>query len=246
VSVAAPVSAPAPAPVGAEAPVGRPVRWLARLLLAGWVVTLVWLSLVALRPATLADLEADLRAGEVETLEVVGGLAPQSRGYSPVELRWRSGWGRQAATAVEATPGRQATLARSGTPLDDWGARVPVVEPGLADRLAALDADVRVVEVDRPSSHGTLFGWQTPMESFWVLLVLWLTTFTVLAWHEHPQRATRAAWAWLVLLGAPLGPVAYLVLGGPAGLLRPPAPGSRRLTGGWALLLALLLPPTAR
>lgn len=42
------------------------------------------------------------------------------------------------------------------------------------------------------------------------------------------------------LLTGPLGSVAYLLLGGPTGVLRPHH-GHRRLTGGWAFLLAWVL-----
>ncbi|WP_104108204.1 hypothetical protein [Nocardioides sp. 616] len=232
---------PAPAPVRPErVPADRWVHWTARLLLACLVSTLLWLSLAASRPATLADLETQLRAREVETLEVRGGLqSPDSQGYSPVDLRWRSGWTRHEATAVEASPGRMTREAvrsqRSWT-----GAPYPVVEPGLRERLAGLDPDVRIVEMVRQSGYGTFYGWKTPMVSFSVLLVFWLGTLVlVLLQPAAPQRATRVAWTWLVLLTGPLGALGYLVLGGPAGLLDPPAPGRRRLTGGWAFVLAV-------
>lgn len=51
-------------------------------------------------------------------------------------------------------------------------------------------------------------------------------------------REWRAPGA-VVLLAGPLGCVAYLLLGGPLGVARPRNP-SRRLTGGWAFLLAMI------
>ncbi len=51
---------------------------------------------------------------------------------------------------------------------------------------------------------------------------------------------TRWAWAWFMVLGGPLGSVAYLLLGGPLGVVRPRA-GHRRLTGGWAFLISLVI-----
>ncbi|WP_110180612.1 hypothetical protein [Nocardioides solisilvae] len=226
-----------PRPQGAAVR-GRRLRWVACFLLACWVVTLVWLSLVSVRPATLADLEADLRDGEVGTLEATGGLDhPGANGYALVDLRWRSGWGLREARALEATPGR--TTAEARREQRSWtGGPTPVVEPGLRERLVALDPDVRLVETDLRGGHGTLFAWKTPLWSFWLLLALTLATFAVLRLQPSPHRATRAAWGWLVVLTVPVGSIAYLVLGGPAGLLAAPRPGRRRLTGGWAFLLA--------
>ena len=67
-----------------------------------------------------------------------------------------------------------------------------------------------------------------------VVGVLWLL---VLAAGPEPRHATRFAWFWLafsplVLLAVP----AYLVLGA-----RGAQEGRRRLTGGWAFLLTLVL-----
>ena len=45
---------------------------------------------------------------------------------------------------------------------------------------------------------------------------------------------------WLTLLGGPIGCLAFLLLGGPLGLW-PPKDLTRRLTGGWAFLLAMVL-----
>ena len=56
---------------------------------------------------------------------------------------------------------------------------------------------------------------------------------------REPWRATSWAWAWLILL-TPVGVPAFLLFGGITGLA-PPRPGHRRLTGGWAFLLALAL-----
>src|SRR5690606_10962519 len=136
----------------------------------------------------------------------------------------------------EATPGRETRRAER----DQTGPReerVPVVEPGVRERLAALDPGIRIHEGERPGSHGLLFGWRTPMWTTFALLVLWLGTFALVRAQPRPGRATRAAWSWLVLLGGPVGAVAYLVLGGPTGLLGPPPRWRPRLTGGWAFLL---------
>lgn len=40
--------------------------------------------------------------------------------------------------------------------------------------------------------------------------------------------------------------VAYLVLAGPTSLFRPPRDGSRRLTGGWGILIASVVTTVVR
>ena len=54
-----------------------------------------------------------------------------------------------------------------------------------------------------------------------------------------PERATR--WAWFWLQWNPVGVLAFLLLSGPVPGVPAPRPGARRLTGGWAFLLSLLL-----
>jgi hypothetical protein len=87
----------------------------------------------------------------------------------------------------------------------------------------------------------TLVGWSVPALAGWLALVAGAATLLLIVGGPRPWRATRWAWVWL---GLPLGPLVllvYLLLGGPLGLWRP-AEGSRRLTGGWAFLLAVVIP----
>ena len=55
----------------------------------------------------------------------------------------------------------------------------------------------------------------------------------------RPWRATRGGWSWL--LASPVGVLAFLVLSGPTPPLRAPPVTGRRLTGGRALLLSIVL-----
>ena len=76
-----------------------------------------------------------------------------------------------------------------------------------------------------------------------VRLVLGLGALVLLVGGRHPWRATRWAWFWLVVLtGVPTyAIVAYLLLSGRTPLVPAPRRGARRLTGGWAFLLGVLL-----
>lgn len=86
---------------------------------------------------------------------------------------------------------------------------------------------------------GRLFGWQTPNPLALTALLLLLVGFGVLVSGPAPWRATRWAWFWLLL--PPVGGIAFLLLSGPTPGVPGPRPPGRRLTGGWAFLLALPL-----
>ena len=90
------------------------------------------------------------------------------------------------------------------------------------------------------SSFGDLWGRELPGWVAWWGIVAWASTWLLVIGGPQPWRATRWAWVWLVSIGAPVGMLGYLLLGGPLGFWRP-ADLNRRLTGGWAFLLAMVL-----
>ena len=115
-----------------------------------------------------------------------------------------------------------------------------VVRGSVTDALHELDAGLEVR--DEPLRGGwqmdvlglRLEGWAVP-----AVAVLGLGTLMLLVGGPEPERATRWAWFWLMLALPPLVCPAYLALGG---MLRErPEPGTRRLRGGWAFVLALVL-----
>jgi hypothetical protein len=94
---------------------------------------------------------------------------------------------------------------------------------------------------ERTTDHGfTFMGWGVPWHVVLLGTASWLAVLLLIVGGPEPWRATRWAWGWAWLLAGPLGSVAYLLLGGPTGFLRPQH-GHRRLTGGWAFLLAWVL-----
>jgi hypothetical protein len=58
--------------------------------------------------------------------------------------------------------------------------------------------------------------------------------------HRGAVVLALLTWLAVLFLTGPLGSVAYLLLGGPLSAGRPRAP-HRRLTGGWAFLLAMVV-----
>jgi hypothetical protein len=206
-------------------------RWIGIALLVGWVVVLASAVLVGERETSHVDLEKAIAAGDVSEIEVAGGLDKHGNGFTTVELRWRDGFVRRYAEVREV--GRGAGRAEP-----------PRVRAGYADRLAEAYPDLRVERVGDPELRGFeagVVGYRLPGWSASALLVVTLGSLLLLICGPQPWRATKWAWFWITGLAAPLGQLAYLVVGGPTPLGRRPAAGTRRLAGGWAFLLALLV-----
>ncbi len=236
--------------IGTDVPAAASARpastydgWTRRDRVAGWLLVATWVALLVSavvtgqRVSTFAHLEARVAAGDVSTVEIVGEQLPADAiGYGGVQLRWREGWVLHAAWVTEASSERQAAKARRSD-----GDRVVVVG-SVEDHLRRLDPEVSFSRGEYRSSSFTLGGLEGPG---WIgvgYLVLLVGTLALIG-GPRPWRATRWAWGWLVLLVPPYGVAAYLLLGGPAGLLPPRDPRRVWLTGGWAFLLALVLGP---
>ena len=170
--------------------------------------------------------------GHTDKVTISEGLGADSRGFSIVEVRWRSGLSAYSTHVVEARPvgtGRRAA-ARTGAPIVD----------DVAEHLLELQPDLRVEPGERVS--GPSFELLGREQSGWLVLLYagaFFGTLVLLIAGPEPRRATRWAWFWLltsVLL--PLTAVAFLVAGGSARLVADPREGERRLTRGWAFLIS--------
>lgn len=210
-----------------------------RLVLAGlWLIAMVAGYVTHERPATLQDLYASAAAGEVVSLHLIGGLPPGAEsGEAQLEMHWRTGSAPWVATI---------RVVRSG------GDGQMVVSPGegfttddVAREVAARDPAVRVVQTDFPSGvhfAPAIFGWSVPMWVASLMFGVGVVSLYVLIAGPEPWRATR--WAWFWLSGFPFALILFLVLSGPTPALPAPRNPTRRLTGGWAFLLSLVLPHT--
>lgn len=204
----------------------------------GWALLACWVLLIATavfageRSSSLADLERAVESGDVTVVGVEGGMSRSARGYALLELHWRDGPFAYYAEVREARPRRAA-------PHDG---DLDVVRPGVVDRLAASHPDLRVERRSGsdPPISGSLAWWRLPWPLLWAGPLLLLATIGLLIAGPQPWRATRWAWFWLSGIASPIGVFAYLILGGPTSLSRPPLPGASRMTGGWAFLLSLL------
>ena len=115
----------------------------------------------------------------------------------------------------------------------------------IGERLQALAPGLEVVRSARLAGSAELGPLVVPEPLAVVLLLGWLAALALLVTGPEPLRATRWAWCWLLIVPL-VGVPAFLLLSGPTPGLPRPAPGRPRLTGGWALLLSLVLVPGAR
>ena len=209
---------------------------LRTVLLVVLGVILFGTGLTATRPASLDELERALGAGQVTEVHLVGELPPEATGTAYVDIEWDGALVDRYATVRQQSPGVE-----SEQPAPSY----PVVGPELRAELTATTPAGQLVitsEDVRSGSHGVLFGWRV---ATWVALVavVWIAAVLVtLITAPEPRRATRWAWFWLMLGTGPFALVLYPLIGLPRTGQAVHAAG-RRLSGGWAFLIMVLLAP---
>jgi hypothetical protein len=202
-------------------------------VIACWLLVVVALPLAGERSASWNDVQAAVGDGAVHTVRVSGELGPGTSGYGTVEIHWRDGLLRRVTTVVQV----RGQGERPGeSTLEDASA---VLHTAPSTRLAALQPGLSVRRDDDLPGGGRLFGWAVPAVVGMVAFFLLVVGFGLLVTGPQPWRATR--WAWFWLLASPVGAIAFLLLSGRTPGLPTPKDLTRRLTGGWAFLLALAL-----
>lgn len=216
-------------PVRREAGWGR-IRWVGWVLLGCCVAQLVTGVVAGERPGLYDDLRLAVERGDVDAATVTGGMQGDYIGAVSVGVHWRDGLVRRFAHVLEVHPAPRYPRSADGTP------RVFSVE----EDLASLDRSVEVTREGRDSAGWSeVRGWRLPRWAGWLVLTLWVGTFVLIVAGPQPWRANRWTWFWALAIAAPVGIPAYLLLGGPSGLL-PPVVGGRRIRGGVGLVLALV------
>lgn len=215
-------------PVAAQrttAPAWDRLRWA---LLVAWLLVAAGALGLGERPSSRATLEQGLSSGRVTQVHVVGGLPATATGSSLQEVHWRDGPLRRWYEVRQVSAGTTV-----------GGDDVPTSEREVGAELALARPGLDVVRVDRLSSRATLGGWVVPAWVTVLAAVGGLLALVLVVGGPEPWRATR--WAWFWLLSSPIGVVALLLLSGPVPLVPAPRDPDRRLTGGWAFLLGVLL-----
>lgn len=215
----------------------RTRRWsiTGRTLALLWLVSLLMIVLAGERRSDLGALHGGLADGRVSEVRVTGlSEGGVQGGFATVRLNWDSRFLHRYTEIIVASSGREAEGAYNSEDL-------PVVVGDPVATLERLRPGVAIVRDDYRSgsyvelSGTTLHGWPGSVVGLTVLATLF-----VLLGGPQPWRATRWAWFWIVVASPLVGGLAFIVFGGPLAAA-PPKDRSRRLTGGWAFLIGLLL-----
>ncbi|MEO6997077.1 MAG: hypothetical protein ABI112_03250 [Terracoccus sp.] len=205
-------------------------------LLTVWVILLALVPILGAREAPLTELRGELDAGRVASVQMTRALPDGATGYATVQLSWQDGWIDRATSVVNVSDSSVSTP----TPGPE-----DVVVGDLEQQLHGWDTSgsLRVLADDQhPVSGTTLVGWHVPAGVGAAGLGLWVLTLWLLYVGPQTWRATRWAWFWMMLgpvavVGVPL----FLSLGGPIRRAPRTRDSHKRLTGGWAFLLAPLV-----
>jgi hypothetical protein len=195
-----------------------------------WLVTAVLLVQLGEKRSDLNQLSASISEGSVTQVEVVGAPQERWRGGTVVTLRWQGS---------VLTRFAQVTVYGDRAPNRTAEGDHVVGDPGEYLQTIAFPQELDITYADRPS-YREWHGWRGPDVPYVAALAAWFGTILLAGAGPQPWRATSWAWIWLILFSGPLGSVAYLLLGGPLGMGRPRNP-ERRLTGGWAFLIGVVL-----
>lgn len=134
-----PTSRPAPAR-------GRAAAVVSWVLLTCWAAVILAVLVTGERTSTLAQLESGVTTGEVDAIEVAGGLRPRAQGYATVEVRWRDGPVAYTAEVVESQPARAGQRGgRDGVVRSGGGGGAPrIVDQSVGAYLRQLQPDLGV------------------------------------------------------------------------------------------------------
>jgi hypothetical protein len=198
-------------------------------LLAGWLLVIVAVPVFGERTASWQDLRQLVASQKVDSVRISAELPANATGFATVQLHWRRGLLRYQTEVVQVR----------GSDERPEDAKV-VLHSSPSSLLARLQPDVHLARGESHLGGGAnLFGWQTPNALGIPAAVLFFAGLALLVSGPEPWRATR--WAWFWLLFPPIGGIAFLLLSGPVAAVPRPRDLSRRLTGGWAFLLAIPL-----
>lgn len=217
-------------PTQADVAPSGPLALLLRALIAVGLVA-GWVQLAhtpVQRP--IEELVRDLETGHVTSMTIER-PPPDSQGAFAVE--W-DGPGRPSYSSyLHNTDAVRVPWDHSGVDeLADPDSAARIDERAEIISLAER-AGVEVIERDWAPSTGGI-RWELGG-------IAWLAGLFLLIAGPQPRLATRWAWFWLALHAPPMMLALVVLEPTPWGRRLPIPPTARRLTGGWALLLSLLL-----
>ncbi len=204
--------------------------WLRAGLLWAQLVVIGGALVFGVRGTSLDHLQARLYDEEVGVVTVAGGVPAGSYGSTTQQIRWREGLIRYQVevTQVAKRPGASNLAETDHRFGEDIGDRLVRQHPGLT-----------VHREHFTYWRANILGWWVPESVAMTGSVVFLLSLGLLLSGGQHWRATRWAWFWLIL--SPPGVLAYLAFSGPMWPLRPPRDRARRLTGGWAFVVSIVI-----
>ncbi|HEX7717368.1 MAG TPA: hypothetical protein VF416_08770 [Marmoricola sp.] len=199
----------------------------------GWIVVLVLLPVAGEKTADWSDVRDLVDAGKVTDVHVDGELPDNATGFATVSVHWRHG----PLDYVTYVRQVRADDSDDATSTGDVSA---VLHSAPSARLAELQPGLQISRNPSASyADSTMLGFEVPTALTLAPLALLLLGLVVLIGGPAPWRATP--WAWFWWLWNPVGVAAFLLLSGPFPGIPAPRRLDRRLTGGWAFLLMLVV-----
>ncbi|MFL6174945.1 MAG: hypothetical protein ACJ716_18800 [Marmoricola sp.] len=207
-------------------------------LIAAWVVLILCLPIFAERESSWENLRERVASGAITHVQVNGELLG-GNGFATVDLHWREHGLNYRAEVIQLI-GDQEVADCAENDACVHTSRAKLHSPPSA-RLQDL-APGLTVDRNRNSNHdddNPLLGFGVPGIMIWLAAILVLLGLGVLISAPRTWRATK--WAWFWWLSHPLGMAAFLLLSGPTALVPAPRRLDRRLTGGWSLVLSIIV-----
>ena len=201
-------------PPATAAATPRPARWIAAWRAAAWVLVVGWtaVTLLVVFGGEVQANKHDLRSDVHRGQVAVVHVEGRIPTRGPVEAHWRT----SPVTAYRATMDVNR-LRNLGVPVE---------------RREPRHDDVSIMDRHVEGGAYAILGL--------VGLLIW--TIVLLALSPWVRRGTAFGWFWPIWMLAPVGPLLYLVLGGPLARGTPPPPDRRRLlTGGWSFVLCVVI-----
>ena len=203
--------------------VGQCLRWG---VLGAFLVSLLLVPFLGERQGRLSNLERDIASGRVSEVGISGEW--MEGGTFTQGIHWRDGLVRRYVEVVSGNNrGVSPGAPRTGT-------------ESAESYLRQQNPDLVIRRAPDLSDYGIIYGWDhLPLWLSAVYPLMMVAVLVDVIAGPQPLRATRWAWFWLWI--APMGAPLFLLLSRPASFLPTPPPGARRLTGGYAFLLVLVL-----
>jgi hypothetical protein len=221
-----------------EVPPRTPVRthWdvLRWAVVLGWIAVAIALPLSSERTSSWHELQGLVGTGDVTAVRISPELPAAATGFQTVVLHWEVGSWNYVTTIYQER--RDPDALDSDSPRHGHHSTA-TVETSPTAALKALQPGLVVEHSGSGLDHrARVIGFAIPWALSVVAGVLGLLSLITLVLGPQPWRATKWAWFWLFTF--PPVQVLFVLLSGPTPGLPAPRDPSRRLTGGWAFLIA--------